>query len=91
MENRNIEELANNFVFRFNVNRNEEIKELSKYSIDDIIYALVNGIGIVMSNLVEKYPIDVKEELFNDIKDVIITTIKEDIDYKSYTELDYFD
>ena len=42
MENRNIEELANNFVFRFNVNRNEEIKELSKYSIDDIIYALDN-------------------------------------------------
>ena len=58
---------------------------------DDIIYALVNGIGIVMSNLVEKYPIDVKEELFNDIKDVIISGIKEDVDYKSYSELDYFD
>ena len=43
MENRNIEELANNFVFRFNVNRNEEIKELSKYSIDDIIYVLDNS------------------------------------------------
>ena len=42
LEYRNIEELANNFVFRFNVNRNEEIKELSKYSIDDIIYALDN-------------------------------------------------
>ncbi len=60
-------------------------------NLDDIIYALVNGVGIVMSNLVEKYPIDVKEKLFNDIKDVIITTIKEDVDYKSYTELDYFD
>lgn len=60
-------------------------------NLDDIISALVNGVGIVMSNLVEKYPVDVKEELFNDIKDVIITTIKEDIDYKSYTELDYFD
>ena len=44
-----------------------------------------------MSNLVEKYPIDVKEELFNDIKDIIITTIKENVDYKSYNELDYFD
>ena len=44
-----------------------------------------------MSNLVEKYPIDVKEELFNDIKDVIISGIKEDVDYKSYSELDYFD
>ena len=60
-------------------------------NLDDIIYALVNGIGIVMSNLVEKYPIDVKEELFNDIKDVIISGIKEDVDYKSYSELDYFD
>ena len=60
-------------------------------NLDDIIYALVNGIGIVVSNLVEKYPIDVKEELFNDIKDVIISGIKEDVDYKSYSELDYFD
>ena len=60
-------------------------------NLDDIIYALVNGIGIVMSNLVEKYPIDVKEKLFNDIKDVIISSIKEDVDYKSYSELDYFD
>ena len=60
-------------------------------NLDDIIYALVNGIGIVVSNLVEKYPIDVKEELFNDIKDVIISGIKEDVDYKSYGELDYFD
>ena len=60
-------------------------------NLDDIIYALVNGIGIVMSNLVEKYPIDVKEKLFNDIKDVIISSIKEDMDYKSYSELDYFD
>ena len=60
-------------------------------NLDDIIYALVNGIGIVMSNLVEKYPIDVKEELFNDIKDVISSGIKEDVDYKSYSELDYFD
>ena len=60
-------------------------------NLDDIIYALINGVGIVMSNLVEKYPIDVKEELFNDIKDVIISGIKEDVDYKSYSELDYFD
>ena len=60
-------------------------------NLDDIIYALVNGVGIVMSNLVEKYPIDVKEKLFNDIKDVIISSIKEDVDYKSYSELDYFD
>ena len=60
-------------------------------NLDDIIYALVNGIGIVMSTLVEKYPIDVKEELFNDIKDVIISGIKEDVDYKSYSELNYFD
>ena len=42
MDNRNIEELANNFVFRFNANCNKEIKELSKYSIDDVIYALDN-------------------------------------------------
>ena len=27
----------------------------------------------------------------NDIKDVIISGIKEDVDYKSYSELDYFD
>ena len=60
-------------------------------NLDDIIYALVNGVGIVMSNLVEQYPVDVKEELFNDIKDAIITGIKEDVDYKSYSELDYFD
>ena len=43
MDNRNIEELANNFMFRFNANCNEEIKELSKYSIDDIIYVLDNS------------------------------------------------
>ena len=60
-------------------------------NLDDIVYALINGVGIVMSNLVEKYPIDVKEKLFNDIKDVIISSIKEDVDYKSYSELDYFD
>ena len=30
-------------------------------------------------------------KLFNDIKDVIISGIKEDVDYKSYSELDYFD
>ena len=60
-------------------------------NLDDIIYALINGVGIVISNLVEKYPVDVKEELFNDIKDVIISGIKEDVDYKSYSELDYFD
>ena len=43
MDNRNIEELANNFMFRFNANCNKEIKELSKYSIDDIIYVLDNS------------------------------------------------
>ena len=43
MENRNIEELANNFMFRFNANCNKEIKELSKYSINDIIYVLDNS------------------------------------------------
>ena len=60
-------------------------------NLDDIIYALVNGVGIVISNLVEQYPVDVKEELFNDIKDAIITGIKEDVNYKLYSELDYFD
>lgn len=60
-------------------------------NLDEIIYALTVGVGVIISNLVENYPSEIQEELFNDIKDVVVNTIKEDVNYKSYNKLDYFD
>lgn len=60
-------------------------------NLNDIIFALVNGVGITLSHLANNAPDDTKEDMFNDIKDLVIETISSEINYESYGNLDYYD
>lgn len=60
-------------------------------NLDDIVYALVNGIGIVISHLADTAPDDLKKDMFNDIKDLVIETVSSEINYDSYGDLDHYD
>lgn len=60
-------------------------------NLDDIVYSLVNGVGIVISHLADTAPDDLKKDMFNDIKDLVIETVSSEINYDSYGDLDHYD
>lgn len=60
-------------------------------NLDDMVYALVNGVGIVISHLADIVPDDLKKDMFNDIKDLVIETVSSEINYESYGDLDHYD
>lgn len=60
-------------------------------NLEDIVYALVNGIGITISHLADNAPDNLKQDMFNDIKDLVIETVSSKVNYESYGELDHND
>ncbi len=80
-----------NSILNVDIREDETATVSIRGNLDDIVLALVNSIGITISHLVEGANIDSPKEMFDDLKNLVMESITEAVDYESYCELEHYD
>lgn len=80
-----------NSILNVDIREDETATVSIRGNLDDIVLALVNSIGITISHLVYGANTDSPKEMFDDLKNLVIESITEAVDYESYCELEHYD
>ena len=80
-----------NSILNVDIREDETATVSIRGNLDDIVLALVNSIGITISHLVEDANTDSPKEMFDDLKNLVMESITEAVDYESYCELEHYD